>query len=90
MDIGYHSGRLHGCRCNTQQGTRVTLPFASCMNYVETVAFDPAIPDRGSQSQLVAGVGGAGDRGAATPAQAAYQPSSVAVSGITNVRGSIR
>lgn len=41
-----HKGRLYGCRCNTQQGTRVTISFAGCMSYVESGAFDPAIADR--------------------------------------------
>ncbi len=84
MDLGYREGRLHGCRCNTQQGTRVTLPFSACMNYVETGAFDPAIPDR---QPRVAGVEGPGDFGAGTSTPVAQ---GVSVSGITNVRGSIR
>ncbi|MDU0530549.1 hypothetical protein Q8X23_31765, partial [Pseudomonas aeruginosa] len=46
--------RLYGCRCNSQQGTRMLISFDACMNYVENGAFDPAIPDR------VVGAGGFG------------------------------
>lgn len=70
MDIGYRSGRLHGCRCNTQQGTRVTLPFATCMDYVQHGSFDPAIPDR-TPLQQAATAGGPGEARAGTPAGAA-------------------
>ncbi|MEJ3579975.1 zonular occludens toxin domain-containing protein [Pseudomonas aeruginosa] len=54
MELGYRSGRLYGCRCNSQQGTRMLISFDACMNYVENGAFDPAIPDR------VVGAGGFG------------------------------
>jgi hypothetical protein len=46
MVLGYKDGRLQGCRCNTQQGTRVDVSFDACMAYVENGAFDPAKPDR--------------------------------------------
>lgn len=49
MTIGYDSDyRLTGCRCNTQQGTRIDMTFDSCMSVVENGYFDPAKPDRPS------------------------------------------
>lgn len=46
FSVGISNGLLHGCRCNTQQGTRAVVSFASCMSYVSDGAFDPAKPDR--------------------------------------------
>ena len=46
MTIDIHRGRVSGCMCNTQQGTRLNISFQACMNYVENGAFDPARPDR--------------------------------------------
>ncbi|WFC62647.1 zonular occludens toxin [Pseudomonas sp. REST10] len=46
LSVGYIKGRVHGCRCNTQQGTRAVVSFESCMAYVNEGAFDPAKPDR--------------------------------------------
>lgn len=46
MTMGYFGGRLYGCRCNTQQGTRVDISFDACIAHVEHGAFDPAKPDR--------------------------------------------
>lgn len=45
MVIDIHKGRVHGCMCNTQQGTRIRMAFSACMNYVENGAFDAAKPD---------------------------------------------
>lgn len=59
MAIGYKAGQLHGCRCNSQQGTRMDISFKSCMNYVENGAFDPAKPDRIAASDSGAGLSGA-------------------------------
>lgn len=53
MELGYRDGVLNGCRCNTQQGTRIRLSFSACMNYVENGAFDPAIPDRSIDQRMV-------------------------------------
>ncbi|RUH98977.1 zonular occludens toxin, partial [Pseudomonas aeruginosa] len=53
MSIGYRDGRLYGCRCNSQQGTRMLISFDACMNYVENGAFDPAIPDRSIDQRMV-------------------------------------
>ncbi|MDH1729851.1 zonular occludens toxin domain-containing protein [Pseudomonas chengduensis] len=44
--LGYRDGKVYGCRCNTQQGTRAVVSFEACMAYVEEGAFDPAKPDR--------------------------------------------
>lgn len=65
MAIGYKAGQLHGCRCNSQQGTRMDISFKSCMNYVENGAFDPAKPDRIAGSDSGAGLSG-GAAGTAT------------------------
>lgn len=43
--VDIHRGRLYGCRCNTQQGTRMIVSFSACISYVESGAFDPAKPD---------------------------------------------
>jgi len=72
MVIGYSDGKVYGCRCNTQQGTRYDVSFDACMTYVENGAFDHARPDA-----IVAGTG-SGDSGAGTgtatllPAQPGY------------------
>jgi len=56
MTLGYdQDGNLAGCRCNSQQGTRVDVSFEFCMNVVTNGLFDDTKPDR----QQVAG----GDRG---------------------------
>lgn len=44
--VGFREGKLYGCRCNTQQGTRAVVSFDGCMAYVNEGAFDPAKPDR--------------------------------------------
>ena len=46
LTLGYREGKVYGCRCNTQQGTRAVVSFDACMGYVEEGAFDPAKPDR--------------------------------------------
>ncbi|QIE91148.1 zonular occludens toxin domain-containing protein [Pseudomonas nitroreducens] len=46
MVTGYREGKLYGCRCNSQQGSRLDISFEACMAYVEYGVFDPAIPDR--------------------------------------------
>lgn len=63
MTIGYRGGALYGCRCNSQQGTRIELSFGACMNYVEHGYFDASIPDK---PQGVVGVGVAEGRGTTT------------------------
>lgn len=64
MVMGYREGKVYGCRCNTQQGTRHDVSFDACMTYVENGAFDHARPDRDPQ-QAIAGTG-SGDVGAGT------------------------
>lgn len=46
MALGYDKGRLKGCRCNSQQGTRMAISFEACISYVDDGAFDPAKPER--------------------------------------------
>jgi len=66
MTLGYVGDRLTGCRCNTQQGTKVDMSFNACIARVDHGAFDPAIPDRQSIHQEKAGE--AGEERAAAPA----------------------
>lgn len=70
MAIGYKADRLHGCRCNSQQGTRLDISFKSCMNYVENGYFDPAKPDSPQGSAAGGLSGGAAGTHAAEPAYA--------------------
>jgi hypothetical protein len=46
LKLGNRDGRLHGCACLSQQGTRLDIPFEACMNMVENGAFDPTRPDQ--------------------------------------------
>lgn len=39
-------GRTGGCRCNTQQGTRLDVSFDFCMTVVNNGYFDHTLPDR--------------------------------------------
>lgn len=74
LSVEFYQGRLHGCRCNTQQGTRLDVSFAACMAYVEQGAFDPAKPDRQPIQNHSAGATGAPEGRGATvaPARASY------------------
>lgn len=51
--VGFREGRLYGCRCNTQQGTRAVVSFDGCMAYVNEGAFDPAKPDPLPNNELL-------------------------------------
>lgn len=51
--VGFREGKLYGCRCNTQQGTRAVVSFDGCMAYVNEGAFDPAKPDRLPANELL-------------------------------------
>lgn len=70
MTLGYKDGRLQGCRCNTQQGSKVEISFDVCMATVENGFFDPAKPDIGIQ-QKAAGSTGPGEVRAGTVESAA-------------------
>ena len=80
MVTGYREGKLYGCRCNSQQGSRLDISFEACMAYVEQGYFDPAIPDRGTATATGPGanatgtVAGVANRQSAveTPAAATY------------------
>lgn len=78
MTLGYHQGRLQGCRCNTQQGTKVDISFDACIATVEHGAFDPAKPDAGFQQQGGGGVGLAEVRGSTTTQTPSVQSQVVA------------
>ncbi|MDZ4333486.1 MAG: zonular occludens toxin domain-containing protein [Pseudomonas sp.] len=52
LTMGYREGKVYGCRCNTQQGTRAVVSFDACMGFVEEGAFDPAKPDRITQPAI--------------------------------------
>ncbi|MBP8170681.1 MAG: zonular occludens toxin [Pseudomonas sp.] len=49
FELGYVGRRLHGCRCNSQQGSRLVISFEACMEIVKHGYFDPARPDRMQQ-----------------------------------------
>lgn len=69
MVTGRREGKLYGCRCNSQQGSRLDISFEACMAYVEQGVFDPAIPDRGT-----AGATGPSEVRAGTVATAGPHP----------------
>jgi len=48
MEIAVSEGAVTGCRCNTQQGTRLDVSFQFCMSVVQNGYFDDTKPDRGS------------------------------------------
>jgi len=73
MTLGYQGGRLHGCRCNTQQGSKVDISFDACMAHVEYGAFDPAKPDPVSPQQQAAGSVGPSEGRAGTTEHAAQR-----------------
>ncbi|NMZ77624.1 zonular occludens toxin [Pseudomonas nitroreducens] len=60
MVTGYRDGKLYGCRCNSQQGSRLDISFEACMAYVEQGVFDPAIPDRGTATATGTGANATG------------------------------
>lgn len=48
MEVEYYKGSFIGCRCNTQQGTRLDVSFQFCISVVENGYFDDTRPDPGS------------------------------------------
>lgn len=71
LKLGNRHGRLHGCACLSQQGSRMDIPFDACMDMVENGYFDDTKPDR------LQGTGGGPDapRAAGTPPVADAVPS---------------
>ncbi len=45
MQVGDSDEGLMGCRCNTQQGTRLDVSFGFCMSVVQNGYFDDTKPD---------------------------------------------
>ncbi|MCW8156587.1 zonular occludens toxin [Stutzerimonas stutzeri] len=45
MQVGDSDEGLTGCRCNTQQGTRLDVSFGFCMSVVQNGYFDDTKPD---------------------------------------------
>ncbi len=45
MQVGDSDEGLAGCRCNTQQGTRLDVSFGFCMSVVQNGYFDDTKPD---------------------------------------------
>lgn len=71
MTIAKRKGVLYGCGCSTQQGSRLDVSFAGCMNYVENGWFDSAKPDpiNPAMAGEAGGIGpGEGRAGTMTPA----------------------
>lgn len=82
MSLGYQDGRLHGCRCNTQQGTKVDISFDACMLTVQNGAFDPARPDPVSLPKQAAGsVGPSEERAGTIEREAQHQRLTIVASG---------
>jgi len=52
MQVGDSDEGLTGCRCNTQQGTRLDVSFGFCMSVVQNGYFDDTKPDRGSPQDM--------------------------------------
>src|SRR5690606_30475759 len=45
MAVQVHEGTVTGCRCNSQQGTRLDVSFEFCMSVVTNGYFDDTRPD---------------------------------------------
>lgn len=75
LKLGNRDGRLHGCACLSQQGTRMDVPFDACMNMVENGAFDPTVPDR--QQRAEGGPDSLREAGTPAAAPAAPEPHTV-------------
>jgi len=52
MQVSIVNGGAIGCRCNTQQGTRLDVSFDFCLSVVENGYFDDTKPDRGSPQDM--------------------------------------
>ena len=46
VSVSADTGLLTGCRCNTQQGTRLDVSFQFCMSVVQNGYFDDTKPDQ--------------------------------------------
>lgn len=88
MALGYYDGRLHGCRCNSQQGTRMQVDFNVCMDLVNNGAFDYTRPDQ--LQQQAADVGGLASVASGTPAAVAKSEPRLPVYGISNTKGAMQ
>lgn len=55
MELGYGDGDAMGCRCNTQQGTRMDVSFSFCMSVVQNGYFDDTKPDPGQPREPMHG-----------------------------------
>lgn len=75
LKLGNRDGRLHGCACLSQQGTRMDVPFNACMNMVQNGSFDHTKPDYQQRAE------GGPDalRAAGTPSAAPAKPDPVPV-----------
>jgi hypothetical protein len=76
MQAKFHNNVLTGCRCNTQQGTRMDVSFEHCIALVENGYFDDTKPDRPASDlgqRTDAGGRGLVD-GRAVPASTVTQP----------------
>lgn len=51
ISLGTFEGEFVGCSCYAQQATLYKTPFKVCVNIVENGYFDPAKPDRHSNSR---------------------------------------
>lgn len=85
MTLGYDdAGVLSGCRCNSQQGTRLDVSFEFCMSVVTNGYFDHTKPDRVPDAMRASATAGAAGRdgaagtygGAGVPASTIQKPAS--------------
>lgn len=73
LKLGNREGRLHGCACLSQQGSRMDVPFDACMNMVQNGSFDHTRPDQ--QQRADADTGSLREPGAVAAAPAKSAPS---------------
>ena len=95
LKLGNRHGRLHGCGCMSQQGTRMDIPFEACMDMVENGSFDATKPDfqqradGGPDSLRESGTPVAAPSDSAPVAPSKPSTSPISVYGITNLDGNI-
>lgn len=88
MVTGRIEGKLYGCRCNSQQGSRLDISFEACMAYVEQGVFDPAVPDRSTATATGTGANATGTVagvGSSQPTTVSNAAESYAGNGLTIV-----
>ena len=75
LKVGSRNGRMTGCACLSQQGSRMDVPFEACMDMVENGYFDDTKPD--PMPSAVGGLDALRAAGTPTAAQAQAKPAEV-------------